>query len=144
MKILSTIVAVIILDLASTLIYAGEYDFEPGMWESTTTVEFMGVPPEMAAMMKVPPQTRRECVKENDLMFESDAKCTYEKKRVSAQKLLVNITCNTPEGVTKGTGEVNFNGKTASGWFEIQLPQGPSGTMKMKSIFNSKYIGACQ
>ena len=144
MKYISTIIAVILLNLASTLTYAGDYDFEPGMWESTTTVEITGVPPEMAAMMQVPPQTRQDCVKENDLVFPSDTNCKYEKQRVSARKLLVNITCTTPHGVSKGNGEANFNRKTASGWFEMEMPQGPAGTMKMKSIFHARYVGACQ
>ena len=143
MKLLSTKVAAIILGLASTQIYAGEYDFKPGLWETTTTMEVKGVPAEMAAMMKIPPQTEQECIKENDLMFVSDDECKYEKKRVSDKKLLLDITCTTPEGVIKGTGEINFNGKTSSGWFEMDIPQGPSGPMKMKSIFKAKYLGAC-
>lgn len=144
MKLLSTKVAAIILGLASTQIYAGEYDFKPGLWETTTTMEVKGVPAEMAAMMKIPPQTEQECIKENDLMFVSDDECKYEKKRVSDKKLLLDITCTTPEGVIKGTGEINFNGKTSSGWFEMDIPQGPSGPMKMKSIFKAKYLGACK
>ena len=144
MKYLSTMVAAIVLGLSSTKIYAGDYNFKPGLWETTTTMEVKGVPVEMAAMMKMPPQTEQECIKENDLMFESDDECKYEKKRVSAKKLLVNITCTTPEGVAKGAGEVNFNGKTSSGWFEMDVPRGPSGPMKMKSIFNAKYLGACK
>ena len=95
-------------------------------------------------MMKMPPQTEQECIKEDEPMFESDDECKYEKKRVSAEKLLVNITCTKPEGVSKGTGEVNFNGKTSSGWIEMDVPQGPSGPMKMKSIFKAKYLGACK
>jgi len=143
-KYLSTIVAAIILGLASTQIYAGEYDYKPGLWETTTTLEVKGVPAEMAAMMEMPPQTEQECIKENEPMFVSDDECKYEKKSVSAKKLLVNITCTTPEGVTKGTGEVNFNGTTSSGWIEMDIPKGPSGQMKIKSIFNAKYIGACK
>ena len=144
MKKLSTIVAAITLGLASTQIYAGDYNFKPGMWETTTTLEVKGVPAEMAAMMKMPPQTEQECIKEDEPMFESDDECKYDKKRVSAEKLLVNITCTTPEGVSKGTGEVNFNGKTSSGWIEMDVPQGPSGPMKIKSIFKAKYLGACK
>jgi hypothetical protein len=143
-KLLSTIVAAIVLGLASTQVCAENYNFKPGLWETTTTMEVKGVPAEMEAMMKMPSQTEQECIKENELIFISDDKCKYEKKRVSAKKLLVNITCTTPEGVIKGTGEVNFNGKTSSGWFEMDVPQGPSGPMKMKSIFNAKYIGACK
>lgn len=144
MKYLSTTVAVIVLGLASAQIYAGDYNFKPGLWETTTTSEVKGVPAQMAAMMKIPPETEQECFKENDLMFESDDECKYDKKRISAEKLLVNITCTTTEGVIKGTGEVNFNGKKSSGWFEMDVPRGPSGPMKMKSIFNAKYLGACK
>ena len=143
MKYLSTTVAVIVLGLASTQIYAGDYNFKPGLWETTTTSEVKGVPAEMAAMMKIP-QTEQECFNENDLMFESDDECKYDKKRISAEKLLVNIKCTTPEGVIKGTGEVNFTGKKSSGWFEMYAPRGPSGPMKIKSIFNAKFLGACK
>lgn len=137
------IAAAIVPGLASTQIYAGDYNFTPGLWETTTTMEIKGGTKEMAAMMKIPPQTEQECIKENDFMFASDDECKYEKNRVSAEKLLLKITCTSPEGVTKGTGEVNFNDKTSSGWFEMEVPR-PSGPMKMKSIFNSKYLGACK
>ena len=144
MKKLSSILVAFTLVSASTLLYAEDYNFKPGLWQTTTTFDIQGVPPEMAAMMKMPPQTEQECVKENEFMFESDDKCKYENKRVSANKLLVNVTCTTPQGVTTGTGEVNFNGTTSSGWFEMDVPQGPSGPMKMKTVFNAKYVGACK
>jgi len=144
MQLLLTIGATIVLALTSTQIYAGDYNFKPGLWETTTTSEVKGVPAEMATMMQVPPQTEQECIKENDLMFKSDDECKYERKRVSAEQLLVNITCTTPEGVTKGKGEVNFNGTTSSGWFEMDIPRGPSGPMKIKSVFKAKYLGACK
>lgn len=144
MKLLSTIVTAFVLGLVSTHIYAGDYNFKPGLWETTTTMKLKGVPAEMAAMMKVPPQTEQECIKNTDLMFESDKDCKYEQKRISAKKLLINVTCTTPGGVIKGAGEVNFNGKTSSGWFDMSIPQGPSGPMKMKNIFNAKYLGPCK
>jgi hypothetical protein len=141
---LSTTVAAIFLGLASTQVYAGDYDFKPGLWETTTTMEVKGVPAQFAAMMKMPPQTEQECLKESDLMFKSDDECKFDRKRISAKKMLVNITCNTPEGITKGTGEINFNGNKSNGWFEMNVPQGPTGPMKMKSIYNAKYLGACK
>ena len=144
MNYLSTTVAVIFLGLASIQAYAGDYDFKPGLWETTTTMEVKGVPAQFAAMMKMPPQTEQECLKESDLMVENDDECKYDKKRISAKKMLVNITCNTPEGITKGTGEINFNGSKSNGWFEMNVPHGPSGPMKMKSIYNAKYLGACK
>ena len=72
MKLLSTIATAILLALTSTQICAEDYNFKPGLWETTTTSEVIGVPAEMAEMMRVPPQTEQECIKENDLMFESD------------------------------------------------------------------------
>ena len=144
MKLLSATVAAISLGLASTPIYAGDYNFKPGLWETTTTMEVKGAPPEMAAMMNMKPQTEQHCVKESDLMFESDDECQYERKRASSKKMLLTITCTTPQGVTKGTGEVTFNGKTSTGWFEMDVPQGASSSMKMRTIFNAKYLGACK
>jgi len=133
----------ILLALTSAQVFAEDYNFKPGIWETITTSEVKGVPAEMAEMMRVPTETEQECIKENDLIFESDDECEYDKKRVSAKQLLVNITCTTAEGVTRGAGEVHFNGKTFSGWYEMDIPEGPSGPMKIRSSFNSKYIGAC-
>ena len=143
MKGLSITLTAVALGLASQQIHAGEYNFKPGLWETTATSEVKGAPPEMAAMMKIPPVTERECIKENDLMFESDDECKYEKNRISAKKLLVNITCTTPEGVSKGTGEINFDGDKTSGWYEMDMPSGQADPMKMRTIFNGKYVGTC-
>lgn len=143
MNYLSTAVVGIMLGLTSAQTYAGNYDFKPGLWETTTTMEVKGVPEQFAAMMKMPPQTEQECIKETDLLFKSDEECRFDRKRISANKMLVDITCNTPEGITKGNGEINFNGKKSNGWFEMNVPQGPAGPMKMKSIYNAKYLGSC-
>ena len=144
MKYLLTIVAAMASGLAATQIYASDYDFQPGLWETVTTVDTTGVPADMAAMMKVAPQKEQECVKENDILFPSNDECKYDKKRVSANKLLVNIACTSPEGITKGKGEINFNGKKVTGWFEMDISQGQSGPMKIKNTFNAKYIGSCK
>lgn len=144
MNYLSTIIAVSIFGLASTNAYADDYNFKPGLWETTTTMEIKGVPIEMAAMMKIPQQTEKECIKKDDIFFESDNECKYDKKRISANKMMFNITCTTPQGVTKGKGEAIFNGKKSSGWFEMNVPHGPAGPMKMKSKYSAKYLGACK
>ena len=144
MNYLSTTVVVIFLILASTQAHAGDYDFKPGLWETTATMEVKGVPAQFAAMMKMPPQTEQECIKESDLMFTNDDECKFDRKRISSKKMLVNITCNTPEGMTRGAGEIYFNGKKSSGWFEMNVPQGPAGPMKMMSRYKAKYLGACK
>lgn len=140
---LSSAVVGLILGLTSAQAYAGNYDFEPGLWETTTTMEVKGVPEQFAAMMKMPPQTEQECIKETDLLFTSDDECKFERTRINANKMLVNITCNTPEGITRGNGEIHFDGKKSNGWFEMNVPQGPAGPMTMKSIYHAKYLGGC-
>lgn len=136
--------AAIVLGLAGQQSQAGDYNFVPGLWETTTTSEIKGVPPEIAAMMKQPPRTQQSCVTEDDLKFGAGDECQYENKRLSASKLRVDVSCATPVGVTKGMGEVNLKGKTAAGWFEMTVPEGPMGPMTMKSVFNAKYVGACK
>lgn len=144
MKYLLIIIATVFTGLTSLSSYAEDYNFKPGLWETTSTSEIKGIPEAMASMMKIPPQKDQDCIRENDPVFESDNECKYNKKRISANKMLLNVSCTTPEGETKGNGEINFNGKKTSGWFEMKIPQGPSGPMTMKNIFTAKYIGECK
>lgn len=144
MKHLSTALTAVALGLAAQQGHAGDYNFKPGLWETTTTSEIQGVPPDIAAMMQQPPQTQQSCVSEDDLEFGAGNECRYTNKRISASKLLVDVQCTTPVGVTQGKGEVNLKGERASGWFEMAVPEGPMGPMKMRSVFQSKYIGVCK
>lgn len=143
MNYLSTVFAAMLSGLVLSPAFAGDYNFTPGLWETTTTMDVIGAPPEMAKMMKMPPQVEQDCMTEKNLFDETDGECKYDKKRVSAKKLQINMTCNSPNGIEKGKGEVNFNGKKTSGWFEMNT-QGPTGPMKMKSAFTARYIGACK
>lgn len=144
MKYLPRLVILVIVGLMPLYAYADDYDFTPGLWESTVTVEFKGIPDQMASMMKIPIKTESICLRKDDLMFKTDNQCTYEKNRISKNKMKIDITCNTPQGVTKGSGEINFTSKSSSGWIEMNVPGGSMGPMTMKSNFNSKYIGACK
>lgn len=144
MNTIAATVTAIFLGLASNPTFAGEYDFKPGLWETTMTMEIKGIPAQLAEMMKMPTQTRQECVQESDLMFKTDDECKFNRKRISANKMLVTIACKTPEGITKGAGEINFYGDKSTGWFEMNVPQGPAGPMTMKSLYQAKYLGACK
>lgn len=139
----STAIVAIALGLASQSSHAMEYNFVPGLWETITTSEVHGVPPEIGAMMQMPPQTERSCVTADDLQFGGGDQCQYSNERVSASKLRVAVTCATPVGPAHGTGEVNLQGKTSSGWFEMSVPQSLTGPMTMKTVFRSRYVGAC-
>ncbi len=144
MKNIYSLIMTCFIGVISIQVQADDYNFTPGLWESKVSMEFKGLPEQMAAMMKVPMQTELKCLTKDDVAFKQDNKCTYDKTRVSKNKMKINITCNTPEGVTKGSGEVNFNSKSSSGWIEMSVNKGPMGPMTMKSTFNSKYIGACK
>jgi hypothetical protein len=134
--------ALFILGTFSIAVYAGEYDFKPGLWETTSKMQITGMPKEMAAMMPTSPVTEQDCMSEKDILFNSDKECKYNKKKVSAKKLQFDVTCNTPNGEEKGKGEINFNDTKVDGWFEM-TSRGPTGPMKMRSTFNAKYLGAC-
>jgi len=127
----------------SVSVQAAGYDFKPGMWETTTTMEVKGLPPEMAGMMNMPPRIEKECVKHSELMFVKDEACKFERNRINANKMQVTILCVTGEGSSSGKGEIHFNGKHSSGWFEMTIPQGPADSMSMKRFFEARYLGAC-
>ena len=125
---------------------AEEYNVNPGMWETTSEMEISGMPPEMAAMMQKPPKVKKECIKDKNYDFKpgSDAKgCSFKANRQSSKKLIWEITCGGEAGNASGNGEANFNGDTVSGWFEMNMPQGPSGPIKMRHTFTGKRIGSC-
>jgi len=132
-----------ILGTVSIVAYAGEYNFKPGLWETTSKMEVTGVPKEMAAMMTQTPMTERHCMTEKDVLFNSDKECKYSQKKISSKKITIDMVCNTPNGQQKGNGEINFDDTRVNGWFEMNSA-GPMGPMKMKSTFTAKYLGACK
>lgn len=146
MRIRSTAILAIALGMTAQSGHAVEYNFVPGLWETTTTSQLIGVPPEIGAMMQMqmPPQTERACVTADDLQFGAGDQCQYTNERVNASKLAVTVTCNTPLGPAHGSGEVNLQGKNSSGWFEMSIPQSLAGPMTMKTVFSSRYLGACR
>ena len=143
MRYLASIVVLFLLTVVSITSFAGDYNYKPGMWETTTQMEVLNLPPDLAAMAKMPSQTQQDCIKGDEYLFsENDKKCKYDTTRVSAEKMKVNMTCVDQGKEMKGKGEVNFNGKTTSGQFDYDVG-GPSGPMKMRATFTAKYIGAC-
>lgn len=132
--------------LLSTAAQAEEYNVNPGMWETTYKMEMSGVPPEMAAMMQEQPKLERECVKDKDIDFSPDdmsKDCSFKSTRHSANKVTWNIQCKGQNGNSTGQGEVNFNGNSASGWFEMNVQGGPTGPMKIRNVFSGKRTGPC-
>ncbi len=143
MKFLSIIPVTLAIGLSSTIVFAADYDFKLGLWETTTIMDVKGAPPQMAAMMKLPPQVEQECINSVDEIFESDTECKYEKKRISANKMQINFKCVEDGDVMIGKGGVSFNGKALSSWTEMKT-QGSSGPMTVTYTTSGKYLGACK
>ena len=147
MKHLYTFTAVICLSISSTLTWAADYNFKPGLWESKSTTKITGIPPELAqfmANMSNTTHTQTECVMDVDSMLNTDSGCDVQYTRVNAGKILVNLSCNTPEGASSGKGEIYLKGTTASGSLAMSMPGGQFGAAKLESTFKGKYIGACK
>jgi hypothetical protein len=136
----------IMVTVLATTVHAEEYNVNPGMWETTYKVEVSGVPPEMAAMMQQPPRVERGCLTKDDIEFspdDMDKECTFKSTRHSASKVTWDIQCKGQNGDSTGHGEANFNGNTASGWFEMNVQGGPTGPMKIRTVFEGKRTGPC-
>jgi hypothetical protein len=68
--------------------------------------------------------------------------CSYKATRHSANKMSWDIECKVQGANSTGHGEVNFNGNSATGWFEMNM-QGPMGPMKIRNDFEGKRTGPC-
>jgi len=145
LKRIITIVITFVITVFATAIAAEAYNVNPGMWETTYKVKVSGVPAEMAAMMQQQPEMERECVEARIIDFtpgDMAEGCSYKSTRHSANKMSWDIECKAQGVNSTGHGEVNFNGNSATGWFEMNM-QGPMGPMKIRNDFEGKRTGPC-
>jgi len=145
LKRIMTIVITFVITVFATAIAAEAYNVNPGMWETTYKVKVSGVPAEMAAMMQQQPEMERECVEARIIDFtpgDMAQGCSYKSTRHSANKMSWDIECKAQGVNSTGHGEVNFNGDSATGWFEMNM-QGPMGPMKIRNDFEGKRTGPC-
>jgi hypothetical protein len=145
------------LMLASTQIHAADYDFEPGLWETTWKTEIIELeaPPEMEALMRSmgnrPVYTETECIKDTAPAFDSEPddenegeECKTTTNRISANKMEFETSCTAPGEVTKTVGEMHFNGKTSTAKFELTSASAETSiNIKSTLVGSGKYIGAC-
>ncbi|MBV1914148.1 MAG: DUF3617 domain-containing protein [Pseudomonadales bacterium] len=107
--------------LVSTQLYSESYDFKPGLWETTSSMEIIEIdaPPPVKKMMRqlsnMPTEIETECIDSIASMFEPDPddtdECTTKTNRISANKIAFEMLCSGPDGTSRGIGEVNLNGK---------------------------------
>ncbi len=125
---------------------AAGYNIQPGLWKVTYKMELSGVPDKMAQMMQREPQTKRQCVQGDDIDFKPDDMgqgCQFTTTEESANRVAWDIQCRSEHGTSTGQGEVNFNGTTTRGWFEMNIQAGPIGNMQMRNTFEGQRVGDC-
>jgi len=137
----------------SGLLHAENYNFQPGLWKSTTTQEVIEIvaPPEIKKMMqhlsKMPMSTETECINNISSMFATEPddveECKTTMTRVNSNKIAVEIVCEGEDGKSKGAGEINLNGKTFTSSLVMTSIDGPI-KIKMKIMDSGEYIGACK
>lgn len=139
----------------SGLLHAENYNFQPGLWKSTTTQEVIEIvaPPGIKKMMQhlsqMPMSTETECFNNISSMFDPEPddveECKTTMTRVNSNKIAVETVCAGEDGTSKGAGEINLNGKTFTSSFVMSSTNGPMKMkMKMKIIGSGEYIGACK
>lgn len=141
------------LILASTHLYAENYDFKFGLWETTSTVEIIEVdaPPEIQKMIRSMSNktinTQTECIRDLATIFDSEPddveECKTTMKHISANKMSVESICTGSDGASTVVGEINLNGETFTSSFKMTTTDNGM-KMKMKVIGKGKYIGVCK
>ena len=142
------------LIVASTHLHAENYDFKPGLWETTWKSEIVEIdaPPEMEKMMrsmaKRPDYTETECINDIASAFDLEPEenegeeCQTDSNWISTNKKVFETSCTSPDGASKTVGEMRFNGKTFTSKLEVTISE-ESMKVKSKLVGNGKYIGAC-
>ena len=133
----------------ASIAFAADYNFKPGLWETTTTMEMKNRPAGMPGMPGMQAHTERHCVRESDseVMPESVGpkdRCKVKHQRVSRNKMLWTVRCDNEGVISEGKGEVVYSGTTSKGNFEMTMNGGPMGPMVMKHTFTSRRIGDCK
>ena len=135
----------------SNQLYSDNYDFKPGLWETTTTSEVVEInaPPEIKKMMQhmsqMPMATETECINSIGSLLDAEPddaeECKTTINHVNSKKVTFEMLCTGEDGSSKGSGEINLKGKTFTSSFVITSINGLI-EMKMKIVSNGKYVGA--
>ena len=145
MRTLHTLLFIAVIALAvATGARAAEPAFNPGLWETTITMEMKGGPKGVHAM---PPKTERHCIKTKSIDHVPkpgmDKSCKVDQKQKGANTMTWTMQCENQGRVSKGYGESTTDGDSGHGFFEMTMDGGPSGPMVMRTNFKSKRVGEC-
>lgn len=112
-------------------------NMKTGLWEITTTMEMPGMP------VKMPPQTTKQCIKENDLVpknTDPNQKCEIVSQKMSGNTVSYEMKCKSNQNTMNSTGNIVYNGTTMNGTVTMLITP---GNTKMTSKMSGKYLGVC-
>ena len=165
MRVVTSKAVLLGLIIASTNLYAEDYNFKPGLWKTTWTMEIteLNAPPEMEKMIRSlyeeseAVDVETECINDLEQYLKDDEyensedddederKCKINKKRISANKLVTEESCTSNHGTSISVTEINLNGDTATFNGKTEMSDDLSSMrIKLKAIGSAKYIGPCK
>ncbi|MBI9090555.1 MAG: DUF3617 family protein [Desulfobacterium sp.] len=130
---------VCVLLLCSTFSYA--FDFNPGTYEITSTVEMPGMP-----VGSVPPQTIVQCVTAQDPIPETNAEsedCKMKNMKQAGNTVTWELECVLQGQTMASQGEIRYAGDNFKG--TVIMEMGPEvGSMTITTVITGKRLGNCQ
>ncbi|MHA2939019.1 DUF3617 domain-containing protein [Vibrio sp. RC27] len=160
MKTLKSALLIVGSLLPSAQAFAEDYDFKPGLWETTFTNEInqISVPAELEALVRSgleqPMDPETQCIHDINELFDSgfsgredeEESCNTEVNRINANRVNVLASCSSPQGTMQSEGVINLNGETMTYSGDVTT-SGEAMGMKMNMIMkisgSAKYIGEC-
>ncbi len=136
-QIVTRVIVVIIGVLAcASFSFAGSApNMQEGLWEITSKMEMPGMP------MNMPPSTHTQCITDENLVprgSQESGECTITETNVKGDTVTWTMECDTPEGKTRATGKITYQGDTFKGTIKMTM-QG----MEMTQHLSARRIGNC-
>lgn len=116
-------------------------NFEPGMYEITSTVEMPGMPAGM-----LPTQTSAQCMTEQDPVPRKDSgeqDCEITDMKKSKNTVTWKMTCNQQGQKMTSHGQMKYSGDSFTGTF-ISNIESRGGNMTITTRVSGQRIGDCK
>ncbi len=127
----------LVLVAAATTVWA--LDFQPGKWQSTSTVEMPGMP------VAMPPMTITQCMTEQEPVPAKSADgqaCEILEMKTEGDTVSWKMKCNEPGGASEGSGSITYHGDTFEGSIETKVDAGGED-MVVTTQVAGKRLGDC-
>ncbi|HQT25958.1 MAG TPA: DUF3617 domain-containing protein [Burkholderiales bacterium] len=130
-----------ILALAAALFLSSQaYAFKAGEWEFTTQTSIQNMS-QLPPGMGMHSYTFRNCITERDAVPQrqnGEQKCKMTKMVRRGDTVNWEISCDTPNGETKGVGSATYSGDTMRSTMHFT-----GGPMDMTQEMTGHYVGPC-